>query len=73
MRAANERAEKLLLEISGNTEETLQEEVNGVIKATDMVSETAAASNEKSQGISLVNQGLGQIDQVTQQNTANPE
>lgn len=45
----------------------------GVIKATDLVSEIAAASNEQSQGISQVNQGLGQIDQVTQQNAANAE
>jgi methyl-accepting chemotaxis protein len=31
------------------------------------------ASNEQAQGITQVNEGLGQIDQVTQQNTANAE
>ncbi|MEZ4483264.1 MAG: methyl-accepting chemotaxis protein [Syntrophotaleaceae bacterium] len=50
-----------------------KEIVNAVIKATDLVSEIAAASNEQSQGIGQINQGLNQIDQVTQQNTANAE
>jgi methyl-accepting chemotaxis protein len=59
--------------IAGSTEAALQEIVTGIIKATDLVSEIAAASNEQSQGIGQINQGLGQIDQVTQQNTANAE
>ncbi|MEZ4600234.1 MAG: methyl-accepting chemotaxis protein [Syntrophotaleaceae bacterium] len=60
-------------EIASNTEKALQEIVAGVIKATDLVSEIAAASQEQSEGFAQVNQGLGQIDQVTQQNTANAE
>ncbi len=60
-------------EIAGQTETALQEIVTAVIKATDLVSEIAAASNEQSQGIGQINQGLNQIDQVTQQNTANAE
>jgi len=59
--------------IAGSTETALQEIVTGVMKATDLVSEIAAASNEQSQGIGQINQGLNQIDQVTQQNTANAE
>ncbi len=39
-------------------------------KVTDIVGEIAAASNEQAQGISQITQGLGQVDQVTQQNTA---
>ena len=59
--------------IAGQTEIALKEIVTAVIKATDLVSEIAAASNEQSQGIGQINQGLNQIDQVTQQNTANAE
>ena len=60
-------------QIASQTETALQEIVTAVIKAADLVSEIAAASNEQSQGIGQINQGLGQIDQVTQQNTANAE
>ncbi len=42
-------------------------------KVTDLVGEIAAASNEQAEGIAQVNSGLGQIDQVTQQNTASAE
>ncbi len=59
--------------IVGSTAEALQEIVSGIGKVTDLVAEIAAASNEQAQGIAQVNQGLGQIDQVTQQNTANAE
>ncbi|OEU51016.1 MAG: hypothetical protein BA871_00690 [Desulfuromonadales bacterium C00003096] len=59
--------------IAGQTELALKEIVTAVIKATDLVSEIAAASNEQSQGIGQINQDLNQIDQVTQQNTANAE
>lgn len=60
-------------EISSNTAEALKEIVTGVTKVSDLVGEIAAASNEQAQGISQVNQGLNQIEQVTQQNTANAE
>ncbi|ABA88603.1 methyl-accepting chemotaxis sensory transducer, class 36H [Syntrophotalea carbinolica DSM 2380] len=59
--------------IAAETESALKEIVEGVVKATGLVSEIAAASGEQSHGIDQVNQGLGQIDQVTQQNTANAE
>jgi methyl-accepting chemotaxis protein len=60
-------------QIASETELALQEIVNGVIKANGLVSEIAAASNEQSHGIGQVNQGLGQIDRVTQTNTASAE
>jgi methyl-accepting chemotaxis protein len=40
---------------------------------SDLVGEIAMASNEQAQGFAQVNQGLNQIDGVTQQNTANAE
>ena len=60
-------------EIAAQTAESLQAIVTAITKATDLVGEIAAASNEQAQGISQVNEGLSQIDQVTQTNTANAE
>ena len=60
-------------EIASETMVSLQSIVEGITKATDLVGEIAAASNEQAQGISEVSQGLSQIDSVTQQNTANSE
>ena len=60
-------------QIADKTAEALGDIVNGVGKVTDLVAEIAAASNEQAQGIAEINTALGQIDQVTQQNTANAE
>jgi len=60
-------------EIASKTEAALKGIVAGANKVSDLVAEIAAASNEQSEGISQVTTGLGQIDQVTQQNTANAE
>ncbi|MDR9502363.1 MAG: methyl-accepting chemotaxis protein, partial [Desulfurivibrionaceae bacterium] len=60
-------------EIASRTATSLQEIVTAITKTTDLVGEIAAASSEQAQGISQVNEGLGQIDQVTQTNTANAE
>ncbi|ADH85364.1 methyl-accepting chemotaxis protein [Desulfurivibrio alkaliphilus] len=60
-------------EIATQTSESLKKIVRVITKATDLVGEIAAASNEQAQGISQVNEGLSQIDQVTQTNTANAE
>ena len=60
-------------EIASQTATSLQEIVTAITKTTDLVGEIAAASNEQAQGISQVNEGLSQIDQVTQTNTANAE
>jgi methyl-accepting chemotaxis protein len=60
-------------EIAGRTSEALAEIVSGATKVTDLIGEIAAASNEQAQGIAQVNQGLSQIEQVTQTNTASSE
>jgi methyl-accepting chemotaxis protein len=60
-------------EIAGTTAEALSEILTGVSDASSLVAEIANASNEQAQGISQVNHGLGQLDRVTQQNTANAE
>ncbi len=59
--------------IAAETQEALQEIVDSITKATDLVGEIAAASNEQAQGIAQVGQGLQQLDSVTQQNTASAE
>lgn len=60
-------------EIAQLTEVSLVEIGEGISKVADLVVDIAAASKEQAQGISQVNEGLGQIDQVTQQNTAQAE
>ena len=60
-------------EIADKTAEALAEIVGRVSRVTDLVNEIAAASTEQAHGIGEVNLGLGQIDQVTQGNTANAE
>ncbi|PZM79753.1 MAG: hypothetical protein DKM50_07590 [Candidatus Margulisiibacteriota bacterium] len=55
------------------TSESFKEIVNGIVKVTDIVGEIAAASSEQAEGVIQINQGLSQIDKVTQQNTANAE
>jgi len=42
-------------------------------KVSNLVDEIATASKEQTLGLEQINQGLGQIDQVTQNNTANAE
>jgi len=59
--------------IANTTAEVLSEIVGGVSKVSDLVEEIAASSNEQALGISQVNSGLDQIEQVTQRNTANAE
>ncbi len=59
--------------IAQGTAEALNEIFTNVTKTTDLVGEIAAASNEQAQGLAQVNQGLGRLEQVTQQNTTNAE
>jgi len=61
------------MQVAGATAESFKEIVTGIVKTNDLVGEIAAASSEQAQGVSQVNIGLGQVDQVTQQNTANAE
>ena len=60
-------------EIANKTAQALNNIVDGATKAADLVGEIAAASNEQAQGIAQINQGLSQVEMVTQQNTANAE
>ncbi|MDO3378661.1 methyl-accepting chemotaxis protein [Geoalkalibacter halelectricus] len=60
-------------QIAQETAQSLDGIVVGVRKVSDLIAEIAAASNEQAEGIGQVNSGLSQIDQVTQQNTANAE
>ena len=49
---------------------TMGEIVDSVKRVTDIMAEIMAASQEQSVGIEQVNQAIGQMDQVTQQNAA---
>jgi len=61
------------VDIADEVTKVLDEIVTGVGKATDLVSEIAAASQEQAQGIDQVNTAVAQMDKVTQQNAANAE
>ena len=49
---------------------TMQDIVNSIQRVGDIIGEITAASNEQSGGISQVNQAVGDIDRMTQQNAA---
>ncbi len=49
---------------------TMDEIVTSVRRVADIMSEITAASQEQSDGIEQVNQAIGQMDQMTQQNAA---
>ena len=70
--SSNEKV-KTGTEIANLTAQALQKVVQEITKATDLVAEIAAASQEQALGISEVGNGLEQIDTVTQQNAANAE
>ncbi|MBN2644876.1 MAG: HAMP domain-containing protein [Desulfuromonadaceae bacterium] len=58
-------------QIAESTADALTGIVTGITRVSDLVGEIAAASDEQTQGISQISIGLSQIDEVTQQNTAN--
>ena len=60
-------------QMADKTAAALSEIVAAAGKVTDLVAEIAAASNEQAQGVSQITLGLGQVDQVTQQNTAHAQ
>ena len=64
-RAGSELAEK--------AGEVLKEIVSNTTKASDLISEIAAASREQAEGINQVTKAVTQMDQVTQQNSAYSE
>jgi methyl-accepting chemotaxis protein len=49
---------------------TMGEIVAGIRHVTDIMGEITAASHEQSDGIEQINQAIGQMDEVTQQNAA---
>jgi methyl-accepting chemotaxis protein len=60
-------------ELAQLTSDSLERIVQGAGQVTELVQEIAAASSEQAEGISQVSDALGQIDHVTQSNTANAE
>ena len=60
-------------ELARKTAGALSEIVAATTTVSDLVAEISAASKEQASGIHEINQGLGQIEAVTQQNTANAE
>jgi methyl-accepting chemotaxis protein len=61
-----EEGNRLVAE-AGNT---MDETVSSIRRLTDIMGEITSASQEQSIGIEQVNQAVGQMDQVTQQNAA---
>ena len=59
--------------IAGNAASALDQIVLEITRVTDLISDIAVSSQEQAQGIVEVNQGLAQIDAVTQQNTTSSE
>lgn len=57
-------------ELVKKTAEALSEIQGESIKVADIIGEITTSSNEQALGISQINQGLQQIDRVTQNNTA---
>ncbi len=61
------------VEISATVSETLAELVEKARQVDDLAAEVATASREQTQGISLVNGAVGQMDRITQANAASAE
>lgn len=59
--------------ISAETSSVLKQLVEASKSVGAIVEEISIASNEQAQGVLQINTGLSQIEQVTQQNTANAE
>ena len=56
--------------IAERTAKALEEIVSGIGRTSDLVAEIAASSKDQAEGLSQVNNGLTQVDQVVQRNTA---
>lgn len=61
------------MNIAEDTAKALEGIVDGVSKAADLVADIAYASNEQATAISQINEGIFQVSQVTQNNTATAE
>ena len=60
-------------QVATQTLEVLSEIAANIEKMNNLAGEISTASNEQAQSISQISTSLGQIDKVTQQNTANAE
>lgn len=60
-------------ELTGKTAEQLEAIVGGAKRVAEFLEEIAASSREQSLAIEQITEGLGQVDQVTQSNTASAE
>jgi methyl-accepting chemotaxis protein len=60
-------------QIANETAQSLVKIAEGIARTTALVGDIAIASNEQASGITQVNQGIDQIAQVTQTNTATAE
>ena len=56
--------------VAHECESVLNEIVNSVASVSKMVTEISCASQEQAQGVMEITKAIGQLDQVTQQNTA---
>lgn len=61
------------VQISEQTSEALNAIVENIDKTNNLITLIASASNEQASGIEQINQGLVQIDNVAQENTASAE
>ena len=59
--------------IANETAQALNQIVVGITESAKLVGDIAVASNEQATGIVQVNQGIGQVQQVTQTNSATAE
>lgn len=60
-------------QVANQTAKSLEEIAAGITKVTDLIGEINSASQEQALAIDQVGQALGQVDQVTQANTASAE
>jgi methyl-accepting chemotaxis protein len=61
------------LAVAGSMAEAFAKILESVTRATNLVGEIATASRDQAQGLGQIQQGLTQIDEVTQRNTAHAE
>ncbi len=59
--------------IAKETAKALGDIITRIVKISDLVNEIAVSSSEQAKGATQINTALGQVDQVTQKNTASSE
>jgi methyl-accepting chemotaxis protein len=61
------------INVATGTVSALEQIQGSIEKVTTLIGEIAKSSNEQAQGIAQINQGLNQVEGVTQRNTTNAE